>query len=77
MIKAHEDIKPVPARVLAKVIGTINSGFKALGLISRVYLRSSYTTLSAAVCPYNYVTESYPPPDWDHLIAIKRLFAQH
>ena len=60
----------MPARVFAKILGTINSGFKALGQISRVYLRSSFTTLSHAVLSYDYTTGSYFPPDWDQHIVI-------
>ena len=72
MVKAQKDRCPVPATVLAKVLGTINAGVKALGPISRVLVRSAYSALSSAVQPYNQAIGSYSVPDWSQHINLSK-----
>ena len=72
LIEAYEDQRPVPARIYAKVLGTINSGYKALGPISRVLLRSSHRALSSVVQPYDHTSGSYSFPDWSQHITVSK-----
>ena len=63
--KAFEDGSSVPAKTLSAVLGTINSGFKALGPLSRILMRSAYSLLSSVVQPFYFFTEQFSCPNWN------------
>ena len=68
--EAFETGSLVPAKTLSAVLGTINSGFKALGPLSRILLRSGYSLLSSVVQPFDFLTETFSCPNWNQDIEL-------
>ena len=64
VINAFFRNEPMKAKDFASVLGTINAGYKALGPISRILLRSSYSQLSSLVQPLDPSTGIFVPPNW-------------
>ena len=56
--------EPMSAKEFAAVLGSINSGYKALGPLSRVLLPSSYKLLSSHVQPFDPTTSKFVVPNW-------------
>ena len=65
MCEASTTGVPVPAMTLASVLGSINAGYKALGPLSRILIRSAYKLLSAHVQPFDVITGKFPLPNWN------------
>ena len=54
----------MPAKTFASVLGNINAGYKALGPLSRILLRSGYKLLSLFVQPFDCTIWKFIVPNW-------------
>ena len=60
----------IPAKTLATTLGQINSGFKALGPLSRILMRSSYKLLSQEVQPFDIVSGKFLIHNWSFSFSV-------
>ena len=62
--------KPMKTKDFASVLGKINAGYKALGPVSRILLRSSYSLLGSIVQPFDHNIAKYVDPNWNTMITV-------
>lgn len=64
--------EPMKTKDFASVLGKINAGYKALGPVSRILLRSSYSLLASIVQPFNHNNGKFVLPNWNTEIAVSQ-----
>ena len=56
----------------ASVLGKINAGYKALGPVSHILLRSSYSLLGSIVQPFDHNNGKFVLPNWNTEIEVSQ-----
>ena len=63
--------EPMKTKDFASVLGKINAGYKALGPVSRILLRSSYS-LGSIVQPFDHNNGKFVLPNWNTEIELSQ-----